>query len=442
MDTNAGRAFLSNTAAGSSPRETESVTASRKILIYGMNYAPEMTGAGRFTGEIGAYLAESGYDVRVVTTPPHYPGWRVVPPFHALRFASETRDGVKVLRCPLLLRVDMRGIWRLVAPISFALTSAPVALWQFITARPTVVLCIEPTLFVAPIALLAKSVGARVILHVQDLEIDAAFAVGHLKGRALKSFVAHAESWLLRRFTSMITISGQMRRRLIAKGVEPSRIGVVRNWVDLDKIKPLEGPNGFRRELGLNDDDFVILYAGNVGVKQALDVVLQAARALAGKPNVHFVIAGDGPEKQRLVHKSADLRTVHFLPLQPEARLCELLNLANLHVLPQSRGAADLVLPSKLGGMLASGKPVLVTSDPGTELFEVLSGTAIIVPAGDSAAMAAEIDRLIDHGGHPALGDGRKLAQAFEREACLAQFCAYLDATELENDGVIRARWG
>jgi colanic acid biosynthesis glycosyl transferase WcaI len=400
-----------------------------KILIYGINYAPEMIGVGRFTGEIGAYLVERGYNVEVVTAPPHYPGWRVAPPFHALRYASEMRDGVKVLRCPLMLRTEMRGIWRLVAPLSFALSSAPVALWRIIRTRPVLVLCIEPTLFVAPVALLARLFGARVILHVQDLEIDAAFAVGHLKGGWLKSFVAKAESWLLRRFTGVITISGQMRKRLIAKGVEPSRIGIVRNWVDLGKIKPLDGPNGFRRELGLSDGDFVILYAGNVGAKQALEVVLDAARLLAGKPNLHFVIAGDGPEKQRLMRDCADLPAVHFLPLQPEARLCELLNLANLHVLPQSQGAADLVLPSKLGGMLASGKPVLATADAGTELFEVLNGAAILVPAGDSVAMATEIGRLLSEGGHPALGDGRKLAQIFAREACLEQFCACLEAT-------------
>jgi len=401
----------------------------RKILVYGINYAPEMIGVGRFTGEIGADLVEHGYDVSVITTPPHYPGWRAAAPFHALRYASETRDGAKILRCPILLRAEMRGVWRVLAPLSFALASAPAALWRIVKDRPDIVLCIEPTLFVAPAALFAKAFGARAILHVQDLEIDAAFAVGHLKGKALQSLVMKAESWLLKQFTSVITISGQMRKRLIAKGVESSRIGIVRNWVDLAKIRPLDQPNGFRRELALSDKDFVVLYAGNVGAKQALEVILDAARLLAGKPHLHFVIAGDGPEKQRLMQDYGDLPNVYFLPLQPEARLCELLNLADLHVLPQSRGAADLVLPSKLGGMLASGKPVLATADFGTELFEVLNGAAILVPAGDSEAVAAEIGHLISHGEHPALGDGRKLAQMFERETCLAQFRAFLAAT-------------
>lgn len=408
------------------PQFPTNADPTRRILIYGINYAPEMIGVGRFTGEIGAYLAEHGFNVRVVTAPPHYPGWRVAPPYQPLHYTSETRAGVKVLRCPLLLRADMRGIWRLLAPFSFAVTSAPVAIWEIFTGRPGIVLCIEPTFFVAPIALLARLTGARAILHVQDLEIDAAFAVGHLKGGQLKSFVLKLESWFLRHFSSVITISGQMRQRLIAKGVEAHRIGLVRNWVDLAKIKPLEGPNGFRRELELRETDFVVLYAGNVGAKQALDVVLDAAYKLADMPQVHFVIAGDGPEKQRLMQACVDLKTVHFLPLQPEQRLCELLNLADLHVLPQSSGAADLVLPSKLGGMLASGKPVLATADTGTELYEVLSGTAILVPAGDSKAMAREIRILAADGQHPALGDGRKLAQSFARETCLAKFCSYL----------------
>jgi colanic acid biosynthesis glycosyl transferase WcaI len=406
------------------PHLEDGAEPARKILIYSMNYAPEMTSTGRYTGEIGAYLAKHGFDVCAVTTPPHYPGWRAAPPYSAWRYAHETRAGSKILRCPLLLRAEMRGIWRLLAPLSFAATSAPVALWKIITGRFAVILCIEPTLFIAPVALLARLTGSRVILHVQDLEIDAAFAVGHLQAGRLKHLIFWLESRLLRGFSSVITISVQMRQRLIAKGVEPGRIGLVRNWVDMSKIKPLAGPNAFRAELGLSDTAFVVLYAGNIGAKQALDLVVEAARRLAHRTNVHFVIAGEGPEKPRLLQSCADLPAVHFLPLQPEERLCELLNLANLHVLPQARGTADLVLPSKLGGMLASGKPVLATADAGTELFEVLNGTAILVPAGDSEAMAREIGILAATGTHPALGDGRKLAKTFDQDVSLAKFLA------------------
>jgi colanic acid biosynthesis glycosyl transferase WcaI len=153
---------------------------------------------------------------------------------------------------------------------------------------------------------------------------------------------------------------------------------------------PLQTANSFRQELGLADK-FVVLYAGNIGVKQALHIVLDAATRLSDEQDIVVVIAGDGPEKIKLRARYGHLPNVHFLPLQPEERLCELLNLADLHVLPQDGKAADLVLPSKLGGMLATGRDILVAADPGTELYDFLSGTATIVASGDSSAMAEAI---------------------------------------------------
>jgi colanic acid biosynthesis glycosyl transferase WcaI len=252
------------------------------------------------------------------------------------------------------------------------------------------VLCIEPTLLCAPLALLAaKVVGARTVLHVQDLEIDAAFAVGHLTGGWLKALALGFEAITIRRFDRVITISGRMRQRLLAKGVAAERIVVIRNWVDTDHIRPLAGPNRFRRELGVADDAFVALYAGSLGAKQALHIVMDAAERLKDQPGIVFIIAGDGPERARLIGRG--LANVRFLPLQPEALLPELLAAADVHLLPQVAGVADLVLPSKLGGMLASGKPLIVQTEPGAELHGFLQGAACITPPGDAEALASAI---------------------------------------------------
>lgn len=363
----------------------------RRFLIYSMNYAPELTGAGRYTGEIGAYFARCGATLDVVTTPPHYPGWKVHAPFK--NGFSTRRDGnVTVTHCPLVLREDMKGAWRLLAPLSFALSSALVVMGQILTKRPHTVLMIEPTLLAAPAALVAaKLSGARTVLHVQDLEIDAAFAMGHLKKGLLQSMAATFEKITLKACDQVVTISNRMRDRLSEKGVPDSRLSVIRNWVDVEKIYPLSAPNSYRAELGLQADTFVVLYAGNIGLKQALDVVLDSAAQLVEQEEIVFVIAGDGPERAKL--QAAAGPNVRFIPLQPENRLCELLNFADLHVLPQHAGAADLVLPSKLGGMLASGKPIVVAADAGTELAEFLQGTATLVPSGDPSAMADAILR-------------------------------------------------
>ena len=124
-----------------------------KILIYAMNYAPEVAGVGHYTGEIGEEFVAMRHKVTVVTTAPHYPGWRAIAPYRNGRYSAETREGAKVIRCPLILRRRMGGIWRLIAPLLFAVSSAPIALWEILRHRPDVVLCIEPTLMVAPVAL-------------------------------------------------------------------------------------------------------------------------------------------------------------------------------------------------------------------------------------------------------------------------------------------------
>lgn len=365
---------------------------SRRVIVYCMNYAPEVAGVGRYTGEIAEHFASIGMDVLVVTTPPHYPGWNVQGGFeNAYSLRSEQK--INVIRCPLVLHRKMGGIWRLIAPLSFAMSSAPVIFWQILRRRPDVVFCVEPTLFAAPAAqVAARLAGAATVLHVQDLEVDAAFAVGHLGSRSWLKKIGHAfERMTLRRFDKVITISSRMAEKLRQKGIEDERLEVVRNWVDLSHIYPLAEKSPYRDQLGFKDDDFVTLYSGNIGAKQGLGVLLDAAEKLKDEPRAHFVIAGEGPLKAELQARYAHLKNVRFLPFQPYARLNEFLNMADLHALPQDKGAADLVLPSKLGGMLASGRPLIVTADEGTELTEFLRGTAMITPPGDVEALAAGI---------------------------------------------------
>ena len=253
----------------------------QRVFIYGINYAPAPTGVGRYTGEFGSYLARQGLEVEVVAAVPHYPGWAVQGGYRN-RFSVERLDGVRVTRCPLLLTTEMRGVWRVLAPLTFALTSAPIVIWRIFATRPDIVLCIEPTLFSAPAALLAaKIVGARTVLHVQDLEIDAAFAVGHLRGSVLQKIAIFFECAVLCAFDRVVTISNRMQDNLKSKGVLLQRLNLVRNWVDLEKVKPLNRVSSYRNDLGRPDSSFVALYAGNIGVKQALPLVLEAAEHLA-----------------------------------------------------------------------------------------------------------------------------------------------------------------
>lgn len=367
-----------------------------RVVIYGMNYAPEFTGVGRYTGEIANHLAEEGHEVCVVTAPPHYPGWKVSSPYQARSYTKESNSKTTIYRCPLYLRTPMSGLRRLLAPLSFALSSAPVAFWQIVRRRPQVVITIEPTLFTAPVTLLAARLArAKAVLHVQDLEIDAAFAVGHMKASSwlLKGATTLFDSFVTRGFDQVITISHKMAARLIDKGVPAERIEVVRNWVDLDKIQPASSSIAYRHALDLPQDVFLVLYSGNLGAKQGIQLVIDAARELEGRSDIMFVIAGEGPMRHVVEAASAELSNLRIFGFQPEARFSDFLGIADVHVLPQERDAADLLLPSKLGAMLASGRRIIATADPNTELAEFLGDAAIVTPPGDSKGLADAIVR-------------------------------------------------
>ena len=377
-------------------------TGRESIVIYGINYAPEIAGVGRYSGEIGAYLAAEGHAVCVVTAPPHYPGWRVQAP-HRNGWAYEALAGAEIYRCPLYLSEQMKGVRRLLAPLSFAASSAPVALWSILRRRPSVVLVVEPTLFVAPMALLAaRLVGARTILHVQDLEVEAAFAVGHLgQGGLLARLAGAFDQAMARSFDRIVTISNRMAEKIIDKGVDASKVEVVRNWVDLDQVRPDQDASAYRRELGIAEDAFVALYSGNLGAKQGVRLIWEAAERLRDQPEILFLVAGDGPMRPELEKAAARLPNLRVVGFQPEARCGEFLSLADVHLLPQEREAADLLLPSKLGGMLASAKPVIVTADPGTELADFLGTSCQLTPPGDSAALAEAIAQAAGHDPDP-----------------------------------------
>lgn len=393
------------------------------LLMATPSYAPEMTGVGRYAGELARGLVARGYDVEVVTTPPHYPGWYVRAPYRAGRYQRETLDNVRVWRCPTFVPRRASGLFRLLSSLSFSLSATPILLWRIITGRPDIVLCVEPTLAVAPVILLASRIaGARTALHVQDIELDAALAVGHIRLSGWMLRLAHGlDRAIRRRFDRIITISRTMVQTLERKGVDPERLHIIRNWVDTDQIRPMGGSPAYRSELGIAPDEIICLYSGQIGRKQALDLVLLAAETMVADRRFRFIIAGDGPELPNLKQQFGHLANVLFLPLQPEERLGEFLNLADIHMLPQHADMSELVLPSKLGGMLASGGRILVTAYPESELAQFLAGSAIIVGPGDPQEIVQGLTTAAVTADH-AQAERLALARSISSDECLNRF--------------------
>ncbi len=396
-----------------------------RILILTLNYLPELTGIGKYNGEMADWLAARGHEVRVVAAPPYYPLWRVSQGYSSWRYRRESLGDVDVWRCPLWIPATLSGLKRVVHLFSFFLFSFPVMLFQ-VFWRPHIILVVEPPLFCAPTGLLVSWLSrARSWLHVQDFEVDAAFDLGVLSSPRLRGIVLRVESWLMRKFDRVSTISGQMITRLGAKGVLPENQILFPNWVDIDHIYPLEFSSTFREQLDIAASSVIFLYSGNMGEKQGLEIVIEAARRLVDRQDIVFVMCGQGAAYHRLRDLADGLQNIHWLPLQPLDRLNDLLNLADVHLLPQRADAADLVMPSKLTGMLASGRPVLATAFDGTQIAEVLEFSGVVVPPGNDDLF---IDAIVDLTGNA--GQCRQLGKnarnyAVEylgRDAVLARF--------------------
>lgn len=367
-----------------------------KLLLYGINFAPELTGIGKYTGEMAQWLAAQGHEVRVVTAPPYYPAWAVWPGYSGSRYHSELWHGVEVMRAPLWVPNHPTGLRRLLHLASFAIASLPALLSQW-RWRPDVVWVAAPAFACTPATLvLARLCGARAWLHVQDYEVDAAFELGLLKSKALRHCICAAERWLMRRFDRVSTISQRMLQLARAKGVDGARLKYLPNWVDVDAVRPLAGPSSYRAELGIAADAVVCLYSGNMGAKQGLEVLADLARRLSHRPDVQFVYCGQGSGREPLVQACAGLTNLHWLDLQPTERLADLLGLADIHLLPQRSDAADLVMPSKLTGMLSSGRPVVAGTRADTELGQVVAQCGKLAAPDDGKSFAQAVEYLAD----------------------------------------------
>jgi colanic acid biosynthesis glycosyl transferase WcaI len=365
-----------------------------RILFCSINNAPDLVGVPKYNTELCEWLAERGHDVRVVTAPPYYPAWRVAPEHRLLWPRTQTRNGVTLTRVPIYVPKTPSGARRILHHASFALMSAPSVIAQARRFRPDVMMAVAPSLVSAAlVAVVARRLKIASWLHVQDFEIDAAFGLGLLRGGRLRKAMLKAEWRILTAFDRVSTISPQMVRRLVEKGVAPERVREVRNWVDTDAIVPLAPEETLRAELGYEPDDVIALYAGTMSAKQGLDLVVEAARALETRaPRVKFLLCGEGPYRPTLERLATGLTNVRIIDFQDEALFSRLLGTADMHLLPQRAEAADLVLPSKLGGMLASGRPVIAMAGLNTGIAVELKDVGRIVNPESSLDLAYAIE--------------------------------------------------
>lgn len=361
----------------------------RRILVVGINYAPEQAGIAPYTTQVCVHLQALGAMVQVFTGLPHYPNWRVPRKYRrGMRF-DEICDDVAVRRIRHYVPAKQTAVRRALYELSFGFH----VLCQRVRNRPNLVLAVVPGLAsAAAAAIIARWAKAPLLIWIQDLMGPAAAQSGIPGGFLVTGVTEKFEGWVLRQAASVCVLNEAFSRYAETQGVPSAKIHTIPNWTH---IQPPSADRGdTRKRLAWPAETLVALYTGNMGLKQGLENIVEAARqAAVSAPNIRFVIMGDGSQRTALEQMAKTVPSLELLSPVPLGEYSNVLAAADVLLVNEAPTVLDMSVPSKLTSYAVAGRPVVaaVRSEGGTASELRRLRGAFIVPPGRPDKLIAAI---------------------------------------------------
>ncbi len=367
-----------------------------KLAVLAPHFAPDVAPTGEVITRIVLELADRGHQLHVVTALPWYLHHRVEPEWAGRAIRVEPTEWGSITRVhPFPTHkssIPRRGA-------AFGAFSALAGLSGLRGGRVDGVLAMSPPL---TLGLTGWGIGlvrgGPLVFNIQDVFPDVAIEVGAISDQRVIRTARWLERQSYHRAAAVTVLSQDLQANVAAKLApsERAKVRVIPNFVDTQAIRPLDRATAYRHELGIGDE-MVVMYAGNVGFSQSLGLLLAAARELVDDPSVVFVINGGGSAREALELEAAGQPNIRFAPFQPKHRLAEVLATGDIHVVPLRQGLAASSVPSKTYSILAAGRPLLASIDPGTEVARLVdqAGCGVAVPPDDPAAFSAALRALL-----------------------------------------------
>jgi putative colanic acid biosynthesis glycosyltransferase WcaI len=361
------------------------------IQIVSINYWPEESGIGPYSTGLAEHLAAAGHDVTVVTGMPHYPEWRIHDGYRG-RSLTELRRGVRIERRRHYVPNRQSALRR----VAYEATFLAAALGSSTSRKADVVLGVVPSLSGGVLARIAAArARAAYAIIFQDLMGSAAEQSGIQGGRTAAKAARRVERWVVARAAAVAPVSESFVPYLQSIGVPDDRIYVLRNWAHLEA--PTRGRQATRTQLGWSPDEWVVLHAGNMGLKQGLEQVVAAARLADDRHvPVRFVLMGDGSQREAIERLANGTSRVSFQPFVDRAELPNVLTAADVLLISERDSVVDMSLPSKLTAYFAAGRPVVAAIHPSGATAHELdrSGAGLVSPAGEPANLVDAVMEL------------------------------------------------
>ncbi len=363
-----------------------------RILFVTTNYWPEPTGIGLYTTDLAEYLTSSGHHVSVLTSLPHYPWWSVPKEHSHLVEGMTTHKGVSIIRAQHLVPARMNALMRIRFEASLWWNLRRVSKRMISHDFDVVIACI-PTVAAGIVGLkIAKKIGVPFGLIVQDLSGAGAKQSG-LKGGALISKIAHSvEGRALQGANKLVVVSPAMRDVVVKLGIEPNRVTLINNY-STREIHAIDKTVA-RERFGWSSEDFVVIHTGNMGAKQDLENVVNAAGVIPTSSRVKIFLVGHGNQESNLKDLCQEQVNISVMPAVSDEDYATLLSAADLLLVNERSTQMEMSLPSKLTSYLYSGRPVLAAVPRGGATWKFLDGTAILVEAGQPHLLAEKIMEL------------------------------------------------
>lgn len=368
-----------------------------RILVIGINYAPEEISVGPFTAGLCEALAGAGHQVSVITAFPYYPQWRVWDAYRGSLYRREQIRGVNVKRIAHFIPHKASNLFqRLVYDLSFTLNSLIVGLFS---GKCDLIYCSCPPPTVALGAwILAGIKGVPHVIKLTDLASDAALATGIMQEGMLTRTARMLEKFMYDRADGIVCLCQGFVDRLRSQGVDMSKVDLIPDWGDTESVFPVPADTAFRAVNRLPLDKLVVLHSGNMGKKQNLINVIKAADISRHDPNIMWVLVGDGEERCFLKSEidRRKLENVRILPLQPRETLGEMYAAADILLLNQTAAMKDAVIPSKLLTYMAAGRCILAAANIQSQAARIIqdSDCGRVVPAEDPNALVEALQTL------------------------------------------------
>jgi colanic acid biosynthesis glycosyl transferase WcaI len=366
-----------------------------KLVVVAPHFEPDVAPTGEVITHIVHELGRRGHSIDVVTALPWYRTHSIEPGYEGRLWRYEDRPWGRITRIHPFPTGDKRNVVRRAA--AFSAFSAVAAALGARGGRCDGVLALSPPLTLGVTGrFIATARKAPLVLTIHDVFPDVAVELGVLDNRAVIAAARALERWCYANANAVTVLSEDMRENVVTRARNPEVVRVIPNFVDTDWIVPGERENAYRREFGL-EDKTVVMYAGNIGFSQSLDLVIEAAGALLYEEDLVFVINGAGSARAQLEELARDLPNVRFVDMQPVERLPEVLAASDIQLVPLKAGLSRSSVPSKMYKILAAGRPLLASVDEGSEIPRVLerSGSGIAVPPDDAEAFTKALQGLI-----------------------------------------------